>query len=50
MENIKIINKAICENIKRITAEDRGIFSQNILSQLRNFVESIAVAILIKKG
>jgi hypothetical protein len=50
MENIKIINKAICENIKRITAEDRGIFSQNILSQLRNFVESIAVAILINKG
>lgn len=48
MENIKNIDKNICENIKSIDFNERGFSSQNILSQLRNLVESIAVALLEK--
>lgn len=40
------VNKAIyacddviCRNIESFTTEQRGLLSQNILSQLRNFVE-----------
>lgn len=35
-------NKVICENIKIFNDLDRGLLSQNILSQLRNLVEYIA--------
>lgn len=42
------VNKAIyacddviCRNIESFTTEQRGLLSQNILSQLRNFVENI---------
>ncbi|NVY96159.1 AAA family ATPase [Lactobacillus sp. DCY120] len=35
-------NNAICENISQLSFTDRGLLSQNILSQLRNFVEYIA--------
>ncbi|MBN6712334.1 hypothetical protein JFL47_14165 [Haemophilus haemoglobinophilus] len=35
-------NKIICENIKRFDDSERGLLSQNILSQLRNLVEYIA--------
>ncbi|WP_228402376.1 ATP-dependent DNA helicase [Pasteurella canis] len=35
-------NKVICENIKRFDDSERGLLSQNILSQLRNLVEYIA--------
>ncbi len=38
-------NQAICENIKQLASLDRGLLSQNILSQTRNFVEYIAVKI-----
>lgn len=38
-------NKVICENITRFSADDRGILSQNILSQVRNLVEYIAIKI-----
>lgn len=35
-------DKVICRNISRFDASERGLLSQNILSQLRNFVEYIA--------
>ncbi|MCR8966111.1 AAA family ATPase [Brevibacillus halotolerans] len=44
-EDILVINESICKNIARFDASERGLLSQNILSQLRNFVESIAVKI-----
>lgn len=37
------INKVICRNIDRFDVSDRGLLSQNILSQLRNFVEHISL-------
>lgn len=38
-------NKNICKNIGRFDESERGLLSQNILSQLRNFVEYIAVKV-----
>ena len=35
-------NKIICKNIDRFDDSERGLLSQNILAQLRNFVEYIA--------
>lgn len=35
----------ICENIARFDTSERGLLSQNILSQLRNLVEYIAIKI-----
>lgn len=35
-------DKVICKNISRFDDSDRGLLSQNILAQLRNFVEYIA--------
>ncbi len=37
------INKVICANINAFRNVDRGFLSQNILSQLRNFVEHTAL-------
>lgn len=37
------IDKVICRNIDRFDSSDRGLLSQNILSQLRNFVEHISL-------
>ena len=34
-------NKVICRNISVFDASERGLLSQNILAQLRNFVEYI---------
>ena len=42
-EDILNIDKSICKNIEKFDPSDRGILSQNILSQLRNFVEHIAL-------
>jgi DNA replication protein DnaC len=42
---ILVVNESICKNIAVFDASERGLLSQNILSQLRNFVESIAVKI-----
>ena len=39
------IDKVICRNIDVFESTDRGLLSQNILSQLRNFVEHIALKI-----
>ena len=35
-------DKVICKNISRFDDSERGLLSQNILAQLRNFVEYIA--------
>lgn len=40
------IDKAICKNIEKFDTSERGLLSQNILSQLRNFVEHIALKVL----
>jgi hypothetical protein len=37
------INEVICENISIFDDSKRGLLSQNILSQLRNFVEAISL-------
>lgn len=42
-EEILDINKVICDNISIFDASERGLLSQNILSQLRNFIESISL-------
>ncbi len=39
------INKVICGNIDKFYDSERGLLSQNILSQLRNFVEHIFLKI-----
>lgn len=36
-------NGAICDNIKLVNFTDRGFISQNILGQIRNFVEYVAI-------
>lgn len=36
-------NGVICDNISQLSLVDRGLLSQNILSQIRNFVEYIAI-------
>lgn len=38
-------NGVICNNISRLSPDDRGLLSQNILSQIRNFVEYIAIKV-----
>ncbi len=37
------VNAAICDNINKFDVSERGLLSQNILSQLRNFVEYLAI-------
>ncbi len=44
-KSILNINKVICQNIKNFDASQRGLKSQNILAQLRNFVEAISLKI-----
>ena len=36
-------NGVICDNISQLNFVDRGLLSQNILGQIRNFVEYIAI-------
>lgn len=40
-----VINGNICKNIDKFSTSDRGLLSQNILSQLRNFIEYISLKI-----
>src|SRR5690606_32827689 len=40
---ILTIDKVICANISRFDDSERGLLSQNILAQLRNFVEHVAL-------
>ena len=42
---IQGINKVICTNIGKFDDSERGLLSQNILSQLRNFVEYISLKV-----
>jgi len=44
-KNILDINKVICDNIEKFKITERGLLSQNILSQLRNFIELISLKI-----
>lgn len=39
-------NKVICENISLFNMIDRGLLSQNILGQVRNFVEYVAIKVI----
>lgn len=39
------IDKVICSNIDKFSELERGLLSQNILSQLRNFVEHISLKV-----
>lgn len=43
-DQITSTNQAICTNID-LLAEQRGLLSQNILSQLRNLIEGVAVGL-----
>jgi len=47
-DDILNIDKVICGNISRFDSTERGLLSQNILSQLRNFVEYISLKIIDK--
>lgn len=42
-EAIYVVDGVICDNIAHFYDSDRGLMSQNILVQMRNFVEYIAV-------
>jgi len=42
-KDIYVTNKAICDNIEYFGDINRGLLSQNILAQVRNFVEYIAI-------
>ncbi len=43
--DILVINESICKNIDQFNTFNRGFISQNVLSQLRNFIEAISVKI-----
>lgn len=43
-------NEVICENISNISSDKRGLLSQNILSQLRNLVEYVAIKEYFRKA
>lgn len=43
-------NENICKNISKFDSSERGLLSQNILSQLRNFVEIIVLKICSKEA
>lgn len=44
-KSIYYTNKVICKNISVLKDVDRGLMSQNILSQLRNLVEYVAMKV-----
>ena len=39
------IDNVICKNISKFDSSERGLLSQNILSQLRNLVEHVSLKI-----
>ena len=43
-------SKVICKNISMCDDSQRGLLSQNILSQLRNFVEYVAIKIMVAEN
>lgn len=44
-KNIMIINSNICNNIDKFQGSERGLLAQNIMSQLRNFVDHISLKV-----
>lgn len=44
-EEIENINKTICKNIENMNINERGFYSQNILANLRNLVETVCLKI-----
>ncbi|MCT8682256.1 hypothetical protein KZ457_09405 [Glaesserella parasuis] len=42
-------NQVICKNISRFDESERGLLSQNILAQLRNFIEYISQKYIAKE-
>ena len=44
-KDIMVINKNICNNIVNFKEGERGFLAQNVMSQLRNFVEHIFLKI-----
>jgi len=44
-DKILEIDKVICANIRKFDASERGLLSQNLLSQLRNFIDHISLKI-----
>lgn len=42
-QSIMDTDEVICENISKLSSDNRGFLSQNILSQLRNLVEYVAI-------
>lgn len=48
-QDISAIDKNISKNISRFDDSERGLLSQNILSQLRNLVELIFLKIYNQK-
>jgi hypothetical protein len=47
--HIRSVNEALCKNIATL-AGNRALLSQNLLAQLRNLVESVAVRIHLGRG
>ncbi|MEB2529138.1 ATP-dependent DNA helicase [Kocuria rosea] len=47
--HIRSIDEAICENIATL-GDNRGLLSQNMLSQLRNLIEGVAVRVHTNDG
>ncbi|MBM6766298.1 hypothetical protein H5996_10410, partial [Faecalicoccus pleomorphus] len=47
-KSILEVDKVISENIRNLGDINRGLLSQNILSQSRNFIEYIAIKIYAK--
>ena len=47
-KQILVINKNICRHIAEANGETRGMVSQDVLAQLRNFVEHIMLKIYAK--
>ena len=47
--HLRSVDGVICSNISALS-DDRGLLSQNMLSQLRNLVEGVAVLIRTKDG
>ncbi|MDE8124701.1 ATP-dependent RecD-like DNA helicase [Erysipelothrix rhusiopathiae] len=49
-QSIMNTDEVICENISTLSVDNRGLLSQNILSQLRNLVEYVAMKEYFQKN
>jgi hypothetical protein len=48
-EQIESANSVICNNIEQLS-DNRGLLSQNVLSQIRNLIEGVAVCIHVRNA